>query len=113
MIPRLMDRLARLEAEAAPPSTGKHLVFQVEAQRGTPVSDIVAFLKDRGHAIHDGDEVFVMNLGAYVLAAGEPIRDLSAELLTNEIRAVAPAAGKWPRHTAPFTFTLDRPQMMQ
>ncbi|TXN61404.1 hypothetical protein FV232_27160 [Methylobacterium sp. WL30] len=113
MTPRVMDRLTRLEAETAPPSAGKHLVFQVEAPPGTPLSDIVALLKARGHAIHDGDDAFVMNVGAYRMAEGDPPRDLSPAILTEEARAKAGAAGQWPKTCAAFTFQLDRPRNVQ
>ncbi|MCJ2036425.1 hypothetical protein [Methylobacterium sp. J-068] len=113
MTPRTMDRLTRLEAEATPPSAGKHLIFRVEAPRGTPTGDIVTFLKGRGHAIHDADDVFVMNLGAYGMTEGEPLRDLSPTLLTEQERAAASAAGQWPKTCAAFTFQLDRPKNVQ
>lgn len=109
MTPRLMDRLARLEAVAVSRPIGKHLVFQVEAPHGTPFNDIVAFLKNRGHAIHDDDDVFVMNVGAHQHGDCGPIRDLSPNLLTKELRAAAPAGGKWPSRTTPFTFHLESP----
>lgn len=105
----LTDRIARLEARSAPPSTGRYLAFQVEAAQGTPVDDIVTFLRDRGHAIHPEDEVFVMNLGAYTVADGAPIRDLSTALLTEEERAAAPPAGRWPKGRGWFTFKLESP----
>jgi hypothetical protein len=108
-----MDRLARLEGEATPPSIGKHLMFQVEAPRGTPTSEIITFLRGRGHAIHEGDDVFVMNLGAYGMAEGQPPRDLSPTLLTEEARANASAAGQWPKTCTSFTFHLDRPSTLQ
>ncbi|MCJ2137498.1 hypothetical protein MKK69_26225 [Methylobacterium sp. J-026] len=107
----LIDRIARLEAAAVPPSTGKHLTFQVEASQGTPTGDIVTFLRERGHAIHPEDQVFVMNLGAHLAADGDPIRDLSHALLTEEDRAAAPAAGRWPKGSEWFTFTLDSPRL--
>ena len=110
MTPRAMDRLVRLEAECTPAATGKHLVFQVEAPRGTPVGEIVAFLRERGHAIHDGDDVLVMNLGAYRLSEGDVVRDTSADLLTEAMRAAAPAAGAWPKGLKTFTFKLDSPR---
>lgn len=113
MNPRLMDRLVRLEAVAVPRAIGKHLVFKVEAPHGTPSADIVAFLKDRGHAIHDDDDVFVMNVGAHQHGDGEPITDLSPNLLTEELRAAAPAGGKWPSRTTPFTFHLESPGVRQ
>ncbi|MCJ2105327.1 hypothetical protein MKK70_08005 [Methylobacterium sp. E-041] len=113
MTPRVMDRLTRLEAEAAPPSAGKHLVFQVEAPSRTPLSDIIAFLKARRHAIHDGDDAFVMNVGASRMAEGEPPRDLSPAILTEEARAQAGAAGLWPKTCAAFTFQLDWPRNVQ
>ncbi len=105
----LIDRIARLEAAAVPPSTGKYLTFQVEASQGTPTGDIVAFLRDRGHAIHSEDQVFVMNLGAHLVATGAPIRDLSPALLTEKDRAAAPPAGRWPMGCERFTFKLDSP----
>ena len=46
MTPRAMDRLARLEANATQPTTGRHLIFRIEAPQGTPVGDIVTFLKE-------------------------------------------------------------------
>ncbi|MCJ2137361.1 hypothetical protein MKK69_25505, partial [Methylobacterium sp. J-026] len=92
-----------------PPSTGKHLTFQVEAPHGTPTSDIVAFLRKRGHAIHEGDDVFVMNVGAYGMTEGDATRDLSPALLTEEERAAAPPAGRWPKGCEWFTFKLDSP----
>ncbi|MGU3663149.1 hypothetical protein ACLBX9_02990 [Methylobacterium sp. A49B] len=113
MTPRLMDRLARLEAIAVSRPVGKHLVFQVEATHGTQFADIVAFLKGRGHAIHDDDDVFVMNVGAHQHDACVPIRDLSRDLLTEELRAAAPAGGKWPSRTTPFTFHLESPGVRQ
>ena len=113
MIPKLMDRLARLEAATAPPTIGKQLVFRVEAPSGMPVGDIVIFLKDRGHAIREGDDVFVMNVGAHLLASGEPPQDLSSDLLTEAERDALPAAGKWPSRSAPFTFNLDSPRGAQ
>ena len=109
MTPKLMDRLIRLEAATAPPTAGKHLVFRVEAPRGTPVSEIVTFLKDQGHAIHEGDDVFVMNVGAYGMAEGETPRDLSPALLTEEMRAAASPAGQWPRGCTEITFRLESP----
>lgn len=109
MMARLIDRLIRLEAVAVPPTIGKHLTFQVEAPRGTPVGDIVTFLKDQGHTIHEDDEVFVMNLGAHERSGQAPLRDLSAGVFTEDQRAVAPAAGKWPMGCPVFTFTLDTP----
>lgn len=105
----LTDRIARLEAMSAPPSTGKYLAFQVAASQETTAEDIVTFLRDRGHAIHAEDEVFVMNLGAHTVAAGDPIRDLSATLLTEEERAAAPPAGRWPKGRGWFTFKLESP----
>ena len=113
MTPRAMDRLARLEANATPPTTGKHLIFRVEAPRETPVGEIVTFLKDRGHAIHDDDDVFVMNVGAHGMAADEPPLDLSSGLLTEQARSAAPAAGHWPKRHAWFTFRLDSPRDLQ
>lgn len=110
MIPKLMERLARLEAATAPPTIGQHLVFRVEAPRETPANEIVTFLKDRGHAIHEGDDVFLMNVGAYGMAEGEPLRDLSLDLLVDAERDALPAAGKWPSRSAPFTFNLDSPR---
>lgn len=109
MMARLIDRLTRLEAVAAPPSMGKHLTFQVEAPRGTPVSDIVTFLKDQGHAIHEDDDVLVMNLGAHVQDGCASLRDLSAGIFMEDLRAAASFAGKWPKGCAAFTFTLDTP----
>ncbi|MCJ2055924.1 hypothetical protein MKL09_05090 [Methylobacterium sp. J-048] len=106
---RLMDRIARLEAAAVPPSTGKYLTFQVEASQGTPIGDIVTFLLERGHAIHPEDQVFVMNLGAHLATDGDQIRDLSPALLTDEERAAAPPAGRWPKGFEWFTFKLDSP----
>ena len=105
----LIDRIARLEAAAVPPSTGKHLTFQVEASQGTPVGDIVTFLWERGHAIRPEDQIFVMNLGAHLATDGDPIRDLSPALLTEEERAAAPPAGRWPKGCEWFTFKLDSP----
>ena len=96
MTPKLMNRLADLERNAAPPSEGKHLAFQVEAPSGTTVGEIIAFLRARGHAIHGGDEVFVMNLGAYRQDSDAPLRDLSPGLTTEEMRTAAPAGGRWP-----------------
>ena len=113
MTPSAMDRLARLEANAAPPTTGKHLIFRVEAPHGTPVGDIVTFLKGQGHAINDGDDVFVMNVVAHEMAEGDSPRDLSLALLTEKARAAAPAAGRWPRGCARFTFQLDSPRDLQ
>ena len=110
MTSKLINRLARLEATTAPLAQGKHLLFLVDAPRGTPTDDIVFFLKDRGHAIHEEDEVFVVNFGAFVLAEGDAPRDRSAELLTEKKRAALPAAGKWPSRSAPFTFNLDSPR---
>jgi len=109
MIPRLLDRLNRLEGATIPPTFGKHLIFKVEAPRGTPVADIVTFLKDQGHAIQEDDEVFVMNLGAHGQDGRAPLRDLSAEIFTEDQRAAAPAAGKWPTSRPTFTFNLDSP----
>lgn len=114
MTPKALDRLARLETQAAPPTTGKHLVFKVEASDGTPVAEIVAHLRALGHAIYDEDEVFVMNFGAYTREPGDPIRDLSADLLTEEVRAAAPAAVEWPMMPgSSFTFKLDSPRVLQ
>ncbi|MCJ2015946.1 MULTISPECIES: hypothetical protein [unclassified Methylobacterium] len=113
MTPRAMDRLARLEANAARPTTGKHLIFRIEARSGTPTDEIVTFLKDRGHSIHEGDDVFVMNVSAYGMAEGEPPRDLSPTLLTEEARAMASAAGQWPKGCERFTFRLDSPRDLQ
>ncbi|MCJ2052794.1 hypothetical protein [Methylobacterium sp. J-070] len=113
MTPRAMERLARLEANAAPPSNGKHLIFRVEAPHETPFGDIVIFLKDRGHAIHEGDDVFVMNVGAHEMAEGEMPRDLSPTLLTEEMRAAASPAGQWPNGCKEFTFKLDSPRDLQ
>lgn len=105
----LMDRIAKLEAAAARPTTGKHLIFRVEAPRGTPREKVVTFLRERGHAIHEGDDVFLMNVGGYAMAEGEPPRDLSPSLLTEEERAAAPAAGCWPKGRGWFTFKLESP----
>ena len=113
MTPRTMDRIARLEAKAAPPSPGKHLVFKVEAPHGMPAAQIVAFLRGRGHAIHDEDDVFVMNLNSYSIPAGEPPCDLAPAILTEADRAVAPAGGVWPERLARFTFVLDSPGSLQ
>ncbi|XYD12621.1 hypothetical protein R1A27_34630 (plasmid) [Methylobacterium sp. NMS12] len=113
MTPRAMDRLARLEANAIPPTSGKHLIFRVEAPQGTPVGDIVIFLRERGHAIHEGDDVFVMNVGAHGMAEGEPPRDLSSALLTEQARSAAPAAGRWPKSSKRFTFRLESPRELQ
>lgn len=113
MIPRLLDRLNRLEGATAPLATGKHLVFRVEAPSGVPVGDIVTFLKECGHAIHEDDEVFVMNFGAHVLAEGDAPRDLSSDLLTEEDRSALPIGAKWPSRSQPFTFTLDSPGVRQ
>lgn len=109
MTPRAIDRLAQLEANATPPTTGRHLIFRVEALQGTPVGDIIAFLKEQGHAIHEGDDVFLMNVGAYGMAESESLRDLSPSLLTEDERAAAPAAGRWPNSLGRFTFKLDSP----
>lgn len=105
----LIDRISRLEAAAVRPTAGKYLAFQVAASQGTTGEDIVTFLRDRGHAIHAEDEVFVMNLGAHTVVAGDPIRDLSPALLTEEGRAAAPPAGQWPKGRGWFTFKLDSP----
>ena len=105
----LIDRIARLEAAAVPPSTGKYLTFQVEASQGTLTDDIVTFLREHGHAIHSEDQVFVMNLGAHLATDGDQIRDLSPALLTEEARAAAPPAGQWPKGCEWFTFKLDSP----
>lgn len=113
MTPRLVDRLARLEAVAVSRPIGKHLVFQVEAPHGTTLTDIVAFLKDRGHAIHHDDDVFVMNVGAHQHGDCQSNRDLSLDLLTDELRAAAPAGGKRPSRTTPFTFHLENPGVRQ
>lgn len=113
MTPRTMDRIARLEAKAAPPSSGKHLVFKVEAPHGMPVAQIVAFLRGRGHAIHDEDDVFVMNLNSYRIPTGEMPRDLAPAILTEEDRAAAPAGGVWPERLERFTFVLDSPRSLQ
>ena len=107
---KLMDRLARLEASAAPLSPGKHLAFKVEAPHGTPTADIIISLRERGHAINDADDVLVMNVGAHGVAEDGLIRDLSPALLTEEVRAAASAGGTWPRMTSPFTFRLDSPR---
>jgi hypothetical protein len=108
-----MGRIARLEAKAAPPSSGKHLVFKVEAPHGMPVAEIVTFLRGRGHAIHDEDDVFVMNLKSYSIPAGKPPRDLAPTILTEEDRAAAPAGGIWPERLVHFTFVLDSPRDLQ
>ena len=113
MMPRTMDRIARLEARAAPPSPGKHLVFKVEAPHGTPLSEIVAFLRACGHAIHYEDDVFVMNLASYSIPAVEPPRDLTPATLTEDDRAAAPTGGVWPERLAHFTFVLDNPRGLQ
>lgn len=113
MTPRTMDRIARLEAKAAPPSSGKHLVFKVEAAHGMPVAEIVAFLRARGHANRDEDDVFVMNLDSYSIPKGEPPRDLAPTILTEADRAAAPASGIWPEKLIHFTFVLDSPRGLQ
>lgn len=113
MTPRAMDRLARLEANTISPTTGKHLIFRVKAPHGTPVGEIVTFLKDRGHAIHEDDDVFVMNVGACGMTEGEPPHDLSPALLTEEARSAAPAAGRWPKNCERFTFRLESPRGLQ
>ena len=110
MIPKLMDRLIRLETATAPRSQGKHLAFQVEAPRGMPVGDIVTFLKDRGHAIHEDDSVLVMNVAAHQHDGCAPLQDLSPDLVTEADRARAGAAASWPIGAgSSFTFTLDSP----
>ena len=109
MTPRLMDRLVRLEAATVPPSQGKHLAFQVEAPRGMPVGEIVTFLRERGHAIHEDDRVLVMNLAAHEHDGRAPLRDLSPDLVTEDDRARAGKAD-WPIGAgASFTFNLDSP----
>lgn len=113
MTPRTMDRIARLEAKATPTSPGKHLAFKVQAPHGTPLVEIVAFLRARGHAIRDEDDVFVMNLNSCEQVEGEPLRDLSAAILTDTDRGSAPAAGQWPPSCARFTFILDSPRGLQ
>ena len=113
MTPRTMDRIARLEAKAAPLSSGKHLVFKVEAPHGMPVAEIVTFLRGRGHAIHDEDDVFVMNLDSYSIPKGQSPRDLAPAILTEADRAAAPAGGVWPERLAHFTFVLDGPKGLQ
>ena len=113
MTPRTMDRIARLEAKAAPPSPGKHLAFKVEAPHGMPLAEIVSFLRARGHAIHEDDEVFVMNLASRRTAECGPMRDLSDMLLSEEARASAPPGGRWPSSLLRFTFTLDSPRLVQ
>lgn len=105
----LMERIRRLEAQTVLPSTGKHLTFRIEAPHGTSGEKIITFLHERGHAIHEGDDVFLMNVGAYEMAEGEPPRDLSPTLLTEEMRAAAPASGTWPKGRSWFTFKLDSP----
>lgn len=105
----LIDRIARLEAAAVPPSTGKYLTFQVETSQGTTADDIVTFLRERGHVIRPEDQVFVMNLGAHLATDRDQIRDLSPALLTEEDRAAAPPAGRWPKGCEWFTFKLDSP----
>ena len=95
MIPKLMDRLNRLEAAAALPSQGKHLAFRVEAPRGMPVSEIVTFLRGCGHAIHEDDSVLVMNLAAHGPDGCAPLRDLSLDLVTEVDRSQAGAAVHW------------------
>lgn len=109
MMARLIDRLTRLEATTVSPSMGKHLTFQVEAPRGTLVAEIVTFLKDQGHAIHEDDDVLVMNLGAHEQDGQAPLRDLSASIFTEDLRAAAPTTGKWPKGCPAFTFNLDSP----
>lgn len=108
-----MDRIARLEAKAVPPSSGKHLAFKVEAPHGMPLEEIVAFLRGCGHAIHDDDDVFVMNLASRRTAESGPLRDLSEVLLNEEARAAAPPGGRWPSAMLRFTFTLDSPRVAQ
>ncbi|TXN76177.1 hypothetical protein FV228_01375 [Methylobacterium sp. WL18] len=110
MIPKLMDRLTRLEAATAPPSQGKHLAFRVEAPRGIPVCEIVTFLRERGHAIHDDDSVLVMNLAAHEHDGLAPLRDLRPDLMTEDDRARAGVAANWPIGAgSSFTFNLDSP----
>lgn len=110
MIPKLMDRLVRLEAAAAPPSQGKHLAFRVEAPQGMPVGEIVTFLRGRGHAIHQDDSVLVMNLAAHERDGRAPLRDLSSDLVTEDDRARAGAASNWLIGAgSSFTFCLDSP----
>ena len=110
MNPKLMDRLNRLEAAAASPSQGKHLAFRVEAPRDMPVGEIVMFLRERGHAIHEDDSVLVMNLAAHEHDGCAPLRDLSPDLMTEDDRAQAGAAANWPIGTgSSFTFSLDSP----
>ncbi|TXM96799.1 hypothetical protein FV242_33040 [Methylobacterium sp. WL64] len=109
MIPKLMDRLTRLEAATALPSQGKHLTFRVEAPRGMPVGEIVTFLRERGHAIHEDDSVLVMNLAAHEHDGLAPLRDLSPDLVTEDDRARAGKAN-WPIGSgSSFTFNLDSP----
>jgi hypothetical protein len=105
----LAERVRRLEAQVVLPMAGKHLAFQVAAPSKTPVGDIVTFLRERGHAIRDGDDVFVMNVGAHGMAEGQAPRDLSTSLLTEELRAAAPISGTWPKGPGWFTFKLDSP----
>lgn len=107
----LIDRIARLESAAARPTVGKYLAFQVAAYQGTTPENIVTFLRDRGHSIGTDDEVFLMNLGAHTVATGDPIRDLSTTLLTEEERAAAPMAGQWPEGRGWFTFKLASPAL--
>ena len=110
MTPRLMDRLTRLEAATAPPSKGKHLAFQVEAPRGMPVGEIVTFLRERGHAIHEDDSVLVMNLAAHEHDGLAPLRNLRPDLVTEDDRARAGAAANWPIGAgSSFTFNLNSP----
>ena len=110
MTPKLMDRLARLEAATAPPTAGKHLTFRVEAPRGMPVSEIITFLRGCGHAIHEDDIVLVMNVAAHERDGRAPLRDLSPELVTEADRARAGAAATWSIGAgSSFTFNLDSP----
>ncbi|SDO59401.1 hypothetical protein SAMN05216360_12914 [Methylobacterium phyllostachyos] len=113
MTPKLMDRLAQLEAATASPTAGKHLIFRVEAPHGMPGEEIITFLRERGHAIRDGDDVLLMNVGSYRMAEGEAPRDLSAALLTEQERSAAPAAGRWPKGCKRFTFRLESPRALQ
>lgn len=110
MIPKLMDRLNRLEAATALLSQGKHFAFKVEAPREMPVGEIVTFLRERGHAIHEDDSVLVMNLAAHEHDGCAPLQDLRPDLVTEDDRARAGAAANWSIGAgSSFTFNLDSP----
>lgn len=113
MIEKLIARVKRLEDAAVMPSEGRHLAFTIEGPRQMPEGAAVTFLRSCGHAIHDEDSVFIIEIpgrGERGHLYDLPLRDLTPELVTEEVRAKASPALSWPAGApSPFTFNLDGP----